>query len=230
MHIIKLIILLALLLPHAHAQQESDWNFLVVKSNNTVAIRGVRKLEGSFVSFSLLNGYLPEGRQLGTGLGLVGLTMYNVIHKCGTASATLIWGSARDIQGQLIFEKTFEPPTEVSVSGSPGLGMAVTAACRTDNGLGMFLTNPEGATDEVTLVCKFTGHENELVVTFSESQRKANGGIAMITQNSIQFSRETDGKVSSISINRLTGQLSLQITGQSQPFFGACSKAEAKKF
>lgn len=235
MHIIGFLFTLAFFASLATAQsappqkQQEPWNFLVVEQNNTVGVRNIRKLEGDWVTFQLLNGYMPDGKQLDTGR-VAGMTAYNVLHECGTQSGFLIWGTASDLRGQILFEHTFEPPSAVHVSSRTGLDLAVAAVCRPDQGKGLYLGEQVPAKDEISLVCKLQENEREIIVRFSESQGTVNGNAAVISPNSIQYSRETNGKVTSTSINRLTGQLTVQVAGQSRPFLGTCQKAEAKKF
>jgi hypothetical protein len=235
LHILGLLFILGLFAPLATAQtepsqkQQQPWNFLVAEENNTVGVRNIRKLDAHWVTFQLLNGYMPSGKRLDTG-NVVGMTAYNVLYECGTPSVLLIWGTASDVQGKTFFEHTFEPPSAVQVSSWTGLDLAVAAVCRPDQGKGLYLVERVPAKDEVSLVCKLKENEREIVVTFSESQRTVNGNVALISPQSIKYSREANGQVTSTSINRLTGQLTVQVTGQSRPILGTCQKAETKKF
>jgi len=210
-------------------KQQQPWNFLVAEQNNTVGVRNIRKFEGDWVTFQLLNGYMPDGKQLGTGR-VAGMTAYEVLHECGTQSVLLSWGTAIDLRGQILFEHTFEPLPAVHVSSWTGLDLAVAAVCRPDQGKGLYLVEQEPAKDEIWLVCRLQETEREIVVRFSESQRTVNGNAALISPHSIQYSREINGQVTSTSINRLTGQLTVQVAGQSRPFLGTCQQAEARKF
>jgi hypothetical protein len=208
-----------------------EWEFLLVEPSNAIAIREVKQLGDNVISFSMLSGYLPEGRELGV-TKVVGSLTRHFFYMCDQPMAILTHSFYRDVEGVEFATQSHQPTLQINVNEETSLKRATRFICG-DKSAKLYIepsAKRPTPTDLLTLVCKFEGEKDDLVFQISEKEQTVNGIQSMFSDAMISFSRETTGGVYVIRINRYSGRFTAEKPKTGMTLSGACMTQQKKQF